>query len=73
MLFGGAAAALIVIVVVIALIVKGWDVVNEAIVEERLHKFEIQKQRALSDRREKKIRDEKLKKLDKFVFIKYRE
>lgn len=28
-------------------------------VEERLHKFEIQKQRALSDRREKKIRDEK--------------
>ena len=28
-------------------------------VEERLHKFEIQKQRALSDRREKKSRDEK--------------
>ena len=28
-------------------------------VEERLYKFEIQKQRALSDRREKKIRDEK--------------
>ena len=28
-------------------------------VEERLHKFEIQKQRALSDRRKKKIRDEK--------------
>ena len=31
-------------------------------VEERLHKFEIQKQRALSDRREKKIRDEKYQK-----------
>ena len=28
-------------------------------VEERLHKFELQEQRALSDRREKKIRDEK--------------
>ncbi len=32
-------------------------------VEERLHKFELQEQRALSDRREKKIRDEKYQKV----------
>lgn len=37
-------------------------------VEERLHKFEIQKQRALSDRREKKIRDEKYQRV-KFDMI----
>ncbi len=36
-------------------------------VEERLHKFELQEQRALCDRREKKIRDEKYQRVSQSV------
>ena len=40
---------------------------NRNYVEERLHKFELQEQRALCDRREKKIRDEKYQRVSQSV------